>query len=1600
MGTNTSSGCSETLVMDNFINVGYLVEFSASVEEGCEDLMVVFQDDSTEPADGVLWEFGDGGTSTEPNPTYTYEIPGCYTVKLTRDIQGCPSVAFSSNCINVAPVPDVWYSNDNLVGCSLPHVVNFVGISTSAVAWSWDFCDGNTSDEQNPTHNYDCFGDFEVSLTVTNAQGCENTVVINTIQVNQLEAQMADIGISGCAPLDISLEDNSNSITEITNWLWEIQTPGNNLTFNTADPSFSIADTGIYDVTLIVTNTLGCMDTTTFAQAIQVGMPPVIEFEAVPVETCIEWEIQFTDLSSSFVEEWFWDFGDGNNSTQQNPVHFYTDTGRYDISLVAFHNGCASTLTKDDWVHVMAPVANFNVINFCDEPSKRRFQNLSIDADSVIWDFGIPTSLNDTSTAINPEFVYPAPGTYTVTQKVFNGETGCAHTKTEEIVITNPQAAFTVSTTQGCVPLTIDLIDGSNAAEAWQWSSPGGQLSNPTGQNPQITFDLPGKYSDIQLIIQDLNNCNDTILFTDTIYVNSVTTDFSVDIAQGCTPLSVSFTENTSSLFGNVVEWQWTFGDLGTSTEANPSFTFAEPGLHTVKLRAVDDWGCVRVRNKPAAVETTQPIASFSADTLSCTWGAVQFDNTSTGQQLTYEWDFGDGNSSTEAAPSHLYDVQGTYTVCLTIRDKFDCSDMICKDNYILIADPIANFTLDSTFASCPPLPVNFYNLSQNATQFTWDFGDGSGTSDLEEPSHVYTIPGVYHVAFIAASTEVCQDTMIVEDLIVLDGPEGTYTVDVDTTCLPATITFTANSLDNYMYIWDFGIGVLDTTSLSVSSEVISFTYTEPGTYTPLLSFVNNTGCFRTLPPIDPIYVATSAPEFEASQTLLCGTGNNAISFSNLSNSTDPIIGVTWLFEGGEPMMSTAAEPVVEYPNPGSFSVTMIIDNGICTDTLTKTDYISVAGTPEAQFFMSTEQGCAPLMINFTDQSDINLGQIDQWSWDFGNGATANIQNPTHIFTEGGDYEVRLTVTTTDGCTSTSTQIVSVIPLTAVSAGMDRDICMGEITQLQAEILGGSQGLTYQWTPSSSLSCNQCLDPLAQPNDTTIYTFTVFSPEGCASSSEVTVNVKPYPVPVIDITPDTTICADDLVQLQVSGGDNVFSYQWDERALGLSCYDNCFNPIARPQSSTIYTVTVTTIHACSSTDSVSVGVVDQFQPFAGEDQTICQGDEIQLNVNTGNDPTWLVTDGLSCVFCPDPIARPSETTAYVVSVRTDIGCEIIDTIVVNALGAEDISAGSDADVCLGDMIQLSGEGLGMPTWTPAATLDVQNVLRPEALPEETTTYYLSLENGACTLTDSVTIFVREKTNISVQDQVICRGDSIRLVLEGEVDQVEWQAMDGISDLNSSSPMVAPLTTTTFMVIGSLSSCEADTAFVTVEVNELPEVALRPVHRYFPGQMVTLSAPLRIGSQSDFEYQWFPSEGLSCTTCIAPEVDPLGQNLQYQLKVTNMQTGCEQNFQTSIQLLNECPEDLIGVPNVFSPNGDQNNDELEIFLSPAIEGIYSLQIFDRWGSLIYRTNNVNQFWDGRFKGRDLPDGVYVYLIEAPCPVNGGTFLKTGDITIIH
>ena len=422
------------------------------------------------------------------------------------------------------------------------------------------------------------------------------------------------------------------------------------------------------------------------------------DFSGTPREGDKPLTVNFTDLSSGKSTKWQWNFGDGGTSTQKNPSHTYQNAGYYTVTLTVSNPYDSDTETKTNYIYVtescVSPVANFTgtpregcaslTVNFTDQSTNN--------PTSWSWSFGD----GGTSTQRNPSHTYTNPGAYTVSLTVTNSCGSDTETKTNYItVLPEPIADFVGTPTKGDAPLTVQFTDNSTGnPTSWSWGFGDGGTS--TQRNPSHPYTNPGKYT-VSLTVT--NDCgSDTETKTDYIEVTeagqSPVADFEGNPTQGCAPLTVQFTDQST---GEPTSWSWTFGDGGTSTAQNPSHTYNNPGKYTVSLTASNQFGSdteekadyITVLPKPTADFVAEPTSGFVLLT-------VQFTEQSTDNPTSWQWDFGDEGSSTEQHPSHTYTSSGTYTVSLTATN--DCgSDTETKPNYIEVKPKEPDISVDPT---------------------------------------------------------------------------------------------------------------------------------------------------------------------------------------------------------------------------------------------------------------------------------------------------------------------------------------------------------------------------------------------------------------------------------------------------------------------------------------------------------------------------------------------------------------------------------------------------------------------------------------------------------------------------------------------------------------------------------------------------------------------------------------------------------------------------------------------------------------------------------------------------------------------------------------
>ena len=472
------------------------------------------------------------------------------------------------------------------------------------------------------------------------------------------------------------------------------------------------------------------------------------------------------------------------------------------------------------------------------------------------------------------------------------------------------------------------------------------------------------------------------------------------------------------------------------------------------------------------------------------------------------------------------------------------------------------------------------------------------------------------------------------------------------------------------------------------------------------------------------------------------------------------------------------------------------------------------------------------------------------------------------------------TVTTTytvvgtgvNGCMDSDEVTVFVSGTATADAGPDQTICTGSSTTLNA-----SGGLSYLWTPVTGLSNPNFPNPTASPTVTTTYTVEVINSEGCKGTDEVIITVNNGPTANAGV--DATICLGNSTQLNATGG---VTYSWSP-STGLN--NNLIsNPIASPTTTTTYTVVVTDADGCTNTDQVTVTVKGSATANAGNDATICAGTSTQLNATGGVTFNWSPTTGLSNPNIANPIASPTLTTTYTVTVTNAEGCTNSDQVIIT-IGEDAIAnAGDDATICVGTSTQLNATGGVTYLWSPTTGLNNSNIANPIANPTITTTYTVTVTNAEdCSDTDEVIITINNGPTANAgSDVTICSSNSTQLNATGGV-SYSWSPTADLSNPNIANPTASPSTTTTFEVTVTDATGCTGTDQVTVTVTQAAEVVACEDKNICEGDSTMLSVTTGV------VYQWSPANTLSDPTIGTPVASPLFTTT-YTVTVTDA-NGC-------------------------------------------------------------------------------------------------------------
>ena len=1643
----------------SYISIGYAQtsQFTQDTTQGCSPLTVVFTNQST-GAVSYLWDFGDGDISGLEHPTHIFENFSAndtvYTVTLIATAADL-NTDTSWVDITVYPYVEADFTFEYSSGCT-PFEVTINNFSSIGVSfYHWDFGDTQTLDSTDCapvfTHTYINSSDsaiiFELTLIVENDSGCNDTLVRNVTVYPEVIAQFTADTTQGCNLLSVVFTNQSIPMSTGTTYNWEYGDGGSSNTSDTTHihifENMGTADT-VYTVWLTVTSEYLCADTDTA----YITVYPYIEagFTFENNAGCTPFEVTIYN-SSAGVSTYHWDFGDTQTLDSidcasvfthlyQNPLPSDTVCIFELILIVENDSGCTDTLIQ--YVTVYPDVVSQftqDTTQGCN-PLLVNFTNQSINADFYNWGFGDGGTSSSTDTSHTYVNLSADDTVYTVCL-IATSQYLCADTDTAYITVyPYINADFTFEYDAGCTPFEVTIYNLSDGVSIYHWDFGDGQTLDTTDCAPVFTHlyqnPLPSDtvcIFELILIVENDSGCTDTLIRYVTVYPD-VVSQFTQDTTQGCNPLLVNFTDQSV----NADFYDWDFGDGGSSSSADTSHLFENISdtntTYTVSLIASSQYLCA---DTDTAYITVYPYieADFTFEySDGCTPFEVTIYNASVGASQ-YIWIFGDSDTSYTSAAmfTHTYvnstDSTIIFEIILIVTNDSNCTDTLRRNVTVY---PAVTSQIQPDTSNCHPFAVTFTNLSTGATSYYWDFGDGA-SSVLTNPSHIFENIGAadttFTVSCIATSQYLCADTDTVY-ITVYPKPEAMFTLDNSSGCPPFEITINNSSQGVTTYHWDFGDGqTLDSIDCaSVFTHIYQNTLTTDTIFQITLIVENDSGCTDTLIRYVTVYpdiISQFQPDTIGcnplfvqftNQTVPMSTGNSyywdfgdggtssatnpSHTFYNLSDTnavyyvsliaasedfctdTDTVsitvypylkadfsfensagcapfevtinnlsIGASeyyWIFDDGSATIYTTSDTSFTHTYIDTLTIPITYDLQLiaissdgCSDTIIR----SVTVYPiNAEFELSDTAGCQPLSVSFTN---LSTGATSYY-WDFGDGYWSNLTNPSHIFENTSDtdtvYTVWLIASSEYSCIDTFRADITVYSY--IEANFTFDYGAG-CTPFEVTINNSSLGVdNYYWdfgdsiTSDTSASVFTHLYQNPLPSDTVCIFELILIVENAQGCPDTLKRIiTVYPEVIAQFTADTTQGCNPLSVVFTNQSTGAFAYSWD---FGDANYSTQQNP-----SHTFYNLSDT-----NAVYYVSLIATSQFG---------C--------TDTANSQITVY---------PSPVANFIPSPLYQIFPDTTVNIDSVS----------------------------SGYATYFWNFGDGDTSNLENPISHtyDTWGDYVITLKVCTEYNCC---DSVsyTIKIDYSTPIADFTPIDTSGcpplDVLFINNSINTDLYHWDFGDGGSSTDS-VPTYTYYESGTFIVTLTASGPggQADTT-KTITVFNRPYVffEIEPPFIYIPEQPVHC---YNYFSENGATYFWdFNGDGFYDTT--VTEANDIYHYYEYKgdyniiLKVCT-QNGCCDSL--SIPVVAETKCEII-FPNAFTPNNDQNND---VFL-PLYEGIseYNLEIFNRWGELIFESDALNTGWDGYYRGELCKQDVYVWKVRAVCSY-GQNIFKSGDVTLLR
>lgn len=893
---------------------------------------------------------------------------------------------------------------------------------------------------------------------------------------------------------------------------------------------------------------------------------------------------------------------------------------------------------------------------------------------------------------------------------------------------------------------------------------------------------------------------------------------------------------------------------------------------------------------------------------------------------------------------------------------------------------PNANFNIGSSANNCG-LTINFNNMSSMSsgtiTTYNWNFGDGT-TSSLENPSHIYSNPGTYNVTLIVGSPHGCYDTTM---NVVTVNPQPTVVFNFNNSCQFAPVTFTENSNIQQGVInqwnWNFGDGS------SSSNSNPTHMYSTPGTYSVSLTVTSNFGCTASQTQLVTIYDKPVA-NYITNQTSACSHTISFINTSSISNGN--ITNNNWNYGDGN--TATTVNGLNNYINTGTFNVQLVVtSNNGCTDTVMYP--VIISPLPIAAF--SANNVCLNNVTPFNNTSSVTSGFITFTNWQFGDGNQSTITQPNYQYLNPGTYNVTLNITTNSNCSNSVTHQVTVYPLPNVLFTAN-NVCEGSsINYVNNSGIASGNISNYVWDFTSDGipdNTNQTASYLFPSAGTYITQLMAISNFNCVATNSLTVTV--YPKPQVQFI-SSAVCqgaASTFTNQTTIVSGLVSNYNW---LYGDNTSGSGFNPSHLYNFPGTYntTLTATSNHNCSNSFNQTVIVhpkpnvnfqssitcLNQATQFTNQ-TNIISGSIIKYRWDFENNGT--IDDSTANPAFIYPIAGTLQSRLVAISNNNCIN-QNVNPVIVHYNPVANFAAPSTCMPANTNFTNLSTSSDGAITsyaWDFNGDNFIDNnQSSPQYIYTQVGNYGVKLEvqtQFGCvnTIIKSVYVNATPSALFTAQNKVGCPMLCVNFtnnstIGTGNIVTNQWIFGDNSSPDYSQNPTHCYSTgnyNVTLKVVSDSGCISSSTLPNLVNVYPTPVANFNVT----PSE-VEITMPLievedkSVGANSikyiftDGTVKNIPNFSHTFNTVDAKTVAIM--------QVVSNEYACKDSI---IKLVIIRPAYAIYIPNAFTPNSDGLNDGFKA------EGVgidqFSLQVFDRWGKLIFESDDINKAWDGSVNGK--------------------------------